>query len=95
MGEDKDKDSPFRKKLKIVKDKAIRYLGLDMDTEDEPTTRQEHFKRGSTEHENDIIDNGLATEGMEPRPFKKENVSSIMNAFEQRKKKTPPKGYEY
>jgi hypothetical protein len=95
MGEDKDKDSPFRKKLKIIKDKAIRYLGLDMDTEDEPTTRQEHFKRGSTEHETDIINHSFDTEGIAPEPFKKDNVSSIMNAFEQREKKTPPEGYEY
>ena len=77
-------------------------LGLDLE---EPTSRTGHFEHGSTEHQTtmvvrasdlphaqDVVNTHLA-KGVTPQPFKEGNVSSIMNGFEIRDRKTPPEGY--
>lgn len=65
-------------------------------------TRMGHFTQGSQEHmtvlHSDLpragsIADKFHEKGITPGTFKKDNVSSIMNAFEIRERKAPPEGY--
>lgn len=65
-------------------------------------TRMGHFNQGTQEHmvirEADLPQAGKIVDtfhekGQVPQPFKRGNVSSIMNAFEIRDRKSPPEGY--
>lgn len=63
-------------------------------------TRQEHFKNSTqisvhpndSAHAQDIV-HTYASKSMDAAPFRKENVSAITNAFENRLRKSPPDGY--
>jgi adenosine deaminase len=96
----KIKNSPAANMIKKGVNDAVDYLGLRVPPE--PTTRQEHFNQGVTEHlevASDDYDKAanmgtrMAQHGMTIKPVKNDNVSSIMNAFDIRAKKLPPEGY--
>lgn len=65
-------------------------------------TRQDHFndqlqqkmtvRSEDLNHAQDMV-HTYHKKGIDSRPFKKDNVSSIMNGFENRSKKLPPEGY--
>lgn len=95
------KNSPAMGHIK----KAGKAIGDALGLTEEPTSRTGHFEHGSTEHQTtmvvrasdlphaqDVVNTHLA-KGVTPQPFKEGNVSSIMNGFEIRDRKTPPEGY--
>jgi len=96
----KIKNSRAANDIKKVGKAVSGYLGLD----EASMGRSDHFDHGSTEHQDmvvrasdlphaqDIVNQHHA-QGVAPQTFKEGNVSSIMNGFAIRERKTPPEGY--
>jgi hypothetical protein len=99
----KIKNSPAANKLRGLKDNVMDAV-FPLDNT-HMKTRVDHFNEGSTEHETHMIVRSQDLphagsivdqhhdKGLSPQPFKEGNVSSIMNGFQIRNRKTPPEGY--